>query len=271
MSNIARERDYTKTKTYVVLDLSGRVFSAIALVILGYAGWSLQDQTAKAREALDKHDRQERRYLPMLRSLSVLELELEKASVYKRSLSDTQDRTSTRSVEQASYDAGTELRFVAESVFLPDGDPLVPLRPPDTITEHGQGHHRSLMPLRAAAIMYAELMRMQLFYQGVAESVTVQLDPEGRYLLIRPSLQDAMPGHLYVAPGSWPAWRAWLGGRTMALSRIRRLPMNLLLQDLRIESSVVIQGVLSQHVDLGDRYVQIRDEVERRMASAAGR
>ena len=276
MGDNEQPHDYTKTRQYASIDLATKIISALALVALGLAGSSLQWHAETTREETEIRERNERRYLPMLRSLGVLELTLE--NLYRERQLDQDGDVR----ELGSYNAGTKLRFVAESVFVPDGDPdpVVALRPPDTITLFGEGDQRTQLPLRSAAIMYAELMRMKFFYKDASASATFRLEPEGKFLLIE-SLRD-QPGdkaagegmkesvsHLNVAPESLPAFRTWLGNRTMKILQIRRANMNLLLQDIRFACSIVIQSVLSRHVDLGDRYVQIRDELEKNRISTA--
>src|SRR5687768_8927879 len=68
--------DYTKTRVYAWVDLLARVLSAIALAVLGTVGWLLQSRAEESRQMLETRDRAERKYLPMLRSLSELELVL---------------------------------------------------------------------------------------------------------------------------------------------------------------------------------------------------
>ena len=66
--------ELTKTRWYVITDLLIRVISSAALIILGVAGWHLQQGTAQAQKDLEDHDREERQFLPMLQSLSELQL-----------------------------------------------------------------------------------------------------------------------------------------------------------------------------------------------------
>src|SRR6185436_2102435 len=68
--------DYTKTRAYAWLDLITKIISAAALASLGLAGWLLQSRSEQMHENLDSRERAERTYLPMLRSLSELELVL---------------------------------------------------------------------------------------------------------------------------------------------------------------------------------------------------
>jgi len=203
----------------------------------------------------------------MLRSLSLLELELESLSKEYLSQSPEENRKHpSYDWEQASYDNGTELRFVAESVFVPDGDPLVLLRPPDTIAQRGQGYEQISLPLKASAIMYAELMRMKLLYKDAAERSALLLDPQGRFFLLK--VGDQMTtSHFYFPPESLPAWHSWLKSEPLELSKVRSFNMELLLQDLRFATSGAIHEVLSNHIDLGDRYVQIRDQLEKNRPS----
>jgi hypothetical protein len=65
----------------------------------------LQSRTESARRATEALDRQERKYLPMLRSLSLLELELE-SDIKDSYYSEADDSRP----EQYLYNAGTELR-----------------------------------------------------------------------------------------------------------------------------------------------------------------
>src|SRR5258707_11100044 len=84
--------DYTKTKRYASIDLASKIISAVALVALGVAGSMFQWRTERARQATESLELQERRYLPMLRSLSVLELELESLSKKYLSQSPEENR-----------------------------------------------------------------------------------------------------------------------------------------------------------------------------------
>ena len=87
----------------------------------------------------------------MLRSLSLLEVKLE----------DVEEELGTAKEPSDLLRVGTDLRFVASSVFVPDGDPTVPLRPPEV--PH-KGLVRIQMPLRATALMYAEMLRIRAFF-----------------------------------------------------------------------------------------------------------
>jgi hypothetical protein len=263
MSNEARTMDYTKTKRYAYIDLASKVLSAIALVALGIAGWMLQMRTENARQRSEEFERQERRYLPMLRSLSVLELEIEVA------LKEVERSETDENAKVVNYDAATKLRFIAESVFMPDGDPLVSLRAPDTILVFGRLEERINMPLKASALMYAELIRMRYFFGDAYGDATLRLEPQQKSISF--NIDNRKIAHQQIAPDSIPAWQIWLKDRTITLSRVRILPMNLLLEDLRFATSEVIQSVLISHVDLGDRYIQIRDEVEKSRQSISNR
>jgi hypothetical protein len=258
--------DYTKTKSYAYADLTAKVVSALALVALGVAGWSLQRHTEQARESSERFELQERRYLPMLRSLSVLELESE--NVLEQLRSDA-------SSPKASYEAGNQLRLVGESIFVPDGDPIVMLRSPENIMKRGPREQRIPMPLRSTCIMYAELMRMKLFYGKLPKTYSLHLEPQSKTIAIEDENRErtSLPGggHFYVAPDSFPAWQAWLGDRKIELSTATRLNMYILIEDLRFVTSGVIHDVLTAHVDLGDRFVQISNEVEKNRKPLVGK
>jgi hypothetical protein len=255
MSDNKKPTDYTKTKFFVFVDLTSRVLSALALVALGVAGWMLQSRTEDARETAAHFETQERRYLPMLRSLSVLELELESAA---KELEEQRGQSEEGRYREICYNIGTKLRFVAESVFVPDGDPLVLLQPPGQVSGDKQIH----MPLRASAIMCAELLKSQPV-TFMYKNAPVRLNSQRRFL-------EMENFRLTVSLDSFPAWQTWIQDSPVKVWQML-FSINMLLQDLRFGASETIQRVLISHVDLGDRYVQIRDEVERsRLSPTSG-
>src|SRR5438874_5729463 len=115
--------DISKTNVFVGIELCAKVISAISLVVLGAAGWGLQAKTEAARERAEQHDRQERLYLPVLRSLAEIELVLEDTAYQLRHPSAKGDELS-----QQEYELGTRLRVAAYGVFIPEGDQIVILR-----------------------------------------------------------------------------------------------------------------------------------------------
>jgi len=256
------DQDHTKTRLYAYVDLLTKSISSIALVLLGIAGWLLQARSESSREGADRLERQERRYLPMLRSLSELELVLEHTLEVLRPLPSV-PQLGTLPIEapeayKAVYNSGLELRYAAYSVFVPDGDPVVSLRSPEDILV---GRHRiGPMPLRATALMYAEILRLPRGPRlpGPPELV-LQLDsPTSEPQIVFAHVYSYVPP---VPPESYPAWKAWLGNEHSKV--FKELPLTALISDLHFAVTKTIQETLSAHVDLGDRYLGIRSEVQR--------
>jgi hypothetical protein len=243
---ISAERpDFTKTKLYGWTDLIGKSISALALVILGIAGFLLQRNTEKSRETAEGREQQERQYLPMLRSLSLLEIELE--DVTQELACSTDDKTPGA--------IGTNLRFVASSVFVPDVDPVVSIRPPDNPL--GSNVARINMHLRATALMYAEALRMRTNFYDLSDDINWSLDSTNATLV------NGQGGRQHLIPDSMPAWQTWLGDRELAQASLRRIPNVVALQDLIFATSGVIQDTLRKHPELGDQYVQLREQLEK--------
>ncbi len=236
--------DYTRSKVYATIDLLGKSVSAIALVILGVAGFLLQVNTEKAREAAETREQQERRYLPMLRSLSMLEIKLD----------DIMERLPNADTTEADR-LGADLRFVASSVFVPDGDPLVSIRSIDRPL--GRGAVRVQLPLRSTALLFAELLRVR--------SNLIQVFGEGDWSidLVGQRLVHSSGGHQEVMPDSFPAWRAWMGSGSLSSEILIGRPLALNIRDLMDATSSTIGDVLGKHPGLGDRYVLMRQELDK--------
>jgi hypothetical protein len=251
--------DYTKTRHYVYIELFAKVGSALALALLGIAGWQLQARTEESREAADRLERQERSFLPMLRSLSELELTLEDMAGALRDGSRTEEFL----VREPEF--GSQLRYIAYSVFTPEGDPVVSLKSPDTLQTHDGMDKRISMPLRAAALMYAEILSSGRF-RGMPGEAMARLDPDGKTLrFVMPEGDNV--GAFFISPDSFPAWKAWLDRGETQLYVMRKLHLLVLIEDLHFAVTETIHKTLRAHPDLGDKYVTIRSEVLRNKPS----
>ena len=112
--------DYTKTRVDAWVDLLAKVLSAIALAVSGTVGWLLQSRAEESRQMLETRDRAERKYPPMLRSLSESELVL--ASRARSAFPNLRSPAEADPLEAS----GEQLSFIAQSLFLPDGDSMSP-------------------------------------------------------------------------------------------------------------------------------------------------
>lgn len=242
--NEDKDIDFTKTKLYASIDLVGKSISAIALIILGIAGFLLQRGTEMSREAAETREQQERQYLPMLRSLSLLEIELEDVS---------QELAHSKNAGEVRWIA-TNLRFVASSVFVPDEDPKVSILPPD---QPLASNIRIQMRLRATALMYADALKVKANFHDTPPDLSWRLD------IANATLVNTDGGRQHLMPDSVPAWQTWLGNRPVSNSTFRFPLIGINLQDLSYATSGVIQDELRKHPGLGDRYVQLREELEK--------
>lgn len=240
--------DYTKTRRYAWVDLVTKVLSAVALAVLGLAGWMLQSRAEQSRQALEMRDRSERKYLPALRSLSELELLLSECTL---GLAASWGNEVAPNAQLDVY--SQQLNYVAHSVLLPDADRAVAVHPPNYDNEL----EWRAVPLRAGALMFAEILRAQKAIAGMPLQYEVQLDPKRRVLRF-PDGSEYL-----VTADALPAWQAWFGQDHI---RVRDLvgPRNIYVaEDLRRGAAGQIQDILKNHEDLGGQYVTIRSEVLR--------
>jgi hypothetical protein len=150
---------------------------------------------------------------------------------------------------------GEQLTFIAQSVFLPDGDLAVAVHPPN-YDNHVE--FRSI-PLQAGTLMFAELLRHDDNWRGMKEKFDVQLVPERRVLRSQGS-------ELLMTAASMAAVQAWVE-RDLIKVRDLMWPRNAFLaEDLRRGAAERIHEIVNSHPDLGDRYVAIRSEVFRQQA-----
>lgn len=276
MGELKAERDHTKTKLYVSIELATKIISSVALVALGVAGWMLQSQSEKTRSLAQQFELQERKYLPMLRSLTMLELELERVAAWEPASPNTKSiaaaSVQNKQRSRRAREANLRMKFLGASLYLPDGDQDI------SITSYKNEDLESMpwpedlaiddapvkLSLRAAAFMYADLFRLQSF---VIESkgsykFPMVLYPDGRYLV---ETSEGYPNYFDLSPEAAPAWKVWLSDAKLDDSYLRNdADMIRLAARLRYAVGEATRTVLSQHPDLGDRYVQIRDELERR-------
>jgi len=247
----AGEIDYTKTRHYAYIDLITKVIASVALVLLGVAGWLLQARSENSRESAAELERQERRYLPMLRSLSELELVLEHTvAVVREPPGELPDREQLDNV-------ATQLRYVAYSVFTPDGDPLVSLKLSKGDTTHYLPDVS--MPLRSTAIMYGELLQL-IAWQSPSIDMKIELRFSRSRRGYKPGTTSVGCGDrsLGISRDSFPAWSRWFGSDDV--EQLELADLHYLLSSLHNGVTETIHETLSAHVDLGDRYLVIRSE-----------
>jgi hypothetical protein len=256
----APTNDITKSLPYAIIDLGAKIFSAVALVALGVAGWLFQNHVETAQRSQDKHDREERKYLPGLRAIAELQVVLVTASM---SLSN-REYTAAGSLKLER--AGTCLAYMANSLYFLDGEPSV------TITSAGQ--YGSITPhlnnvstsLRSASLLLAEFMRLMPRLQTHIKnkrSLTVSFFPKYHELYLSQTVGMKLPGDEYaiIDPRSEPAWVIWFPENGMKADEMYALALQQLADELLVQTVSVTDSILRDHPDISDKYVTIHSEV----------
>ena len=241
--------DRTKTLWYIVCDLGTKAVSSIALVVLGIAGWLLQDRAQQIHDDEVRHEQQERRYLPMLRTLIELEVALERSARILR-----QTPGGDRRMIEASHLAGVELEAAAYSLFIP-GDPPVNVHTPRL-----QSAEVVAMPLRGAVLMYSQILVQREKIDEWPSEAEATLDYASREVKVKSAAAQYV---LVLNPDAIGAWRAWMREDRIPVLHLKYANLAFLLEDLRFKSAAITHHTLALHPDLGDRYVSIRNDVVR--------
>lgn len=249
---VSHQCDYTKSRLYAWTDLSIRLISAIALAALGVAGWLFQTRTEDARQVAETQDRAERKYLPLFRSLIELEFAFNDALDVVPQLY-LQDAPRIEEIDRV----GRRLGEVSYSVFLPDGDPPILMREPSSVS----AVLRRRLPLRSAAIMVGELIRLQKTLHTKQQDAVVTIDNEyGPSLRIQ--LQDRVAITYYISRESVQAWKAWFENDEIRVDKLAsQIVVIRAIEDVARAASEQSHAVAVRHVDIADRYVAIRAEV----------
>lgn len=247
------------SRLFAFADLIAKLASAAGIIVIGIAGWLLQSHAETVREANDRLDRQQRKYLPMLQSLTVLELQLDRLLAYITVNYDTP--FNDKFIARYRHDirsAGRTIQFAAYSVFEPEGDPIVTLRRQPYVVERANVVRA---PLRASALMLGDIM---LFSKPIPSTANVKLDESQ----LRVEIDDVggMFASLPLTPEALPAWRAFMhkpGCKGSDLPSVATMS-----EDLNASIEAILHDTVTLHSDLGDRYVSIRGDALKAQADA---
>lgn len=261
--------DYTKSKAYAYVDLVTKVLSALALLALGIAGWHLQSRTEDAHESRVNYEWQQRRYLPMLRSLAELEAELDTIESWIRANSGKWSELSIREL----YHRGTAVRYAAHLVFTPavdkregEFDPMIRVHYDITRTDLGLNPYVHL-PLRASAMMLSDLIRIQLTLRS-APGASVLLHEKLNAFIVNDGRRQ--PFRMRLAPEAIVAWKAWVGSKEIPAAKLTPdTVLVVLAQDIRFGIAQTAHLAIKTHPDLGEQYVTIRNDVLKNRAISA--
>jgi hypothetical protein len=261
-SEAAVKEDFTKTPLYAILDISIKVISSIAVVAIGIAGWRLQDADQQSkhleevqRVALAKRERAERRYLPMLRSLTEVDLLLAEAAA-----DYTWPTHSTTETSQESK-LGSHLAYFGASLTFPDGEPSFDMV---TAKDNASAKQHPVMvsiPARPAVLLIAELMRLAPFFKRMeATSQNVRLS-DGE--LVFETGQHEFVDNMALDARTLPAWNLWFPKEGMSLHDLfYEVDIDAMADGLHDQLRKVAEKAVQANSDvLSSEYVKIRDDV----------
>jgi hypothetical protein len=255
------KQDFAKSRTVVLLDLSAKVIGAVAAVILGAAGLRFQqtaeshrrnlDAVQQARQTAEREEaaveREQRVYLPTFRGLVEVE------SLLDRAASEIRKSRNAEIDPNALYDIGSELRYAAYGLILPDGDVQVSIRP---LGMYGRGDVAPVrVGLRSSLLMLADALRFEgAFHDDWQHAEWVELSGDRVLLRLDRGIADA----LQLSVDALPSWRAWFYRSRLPLTLYRRGGTIRLLDDLHFGTAEAARALLLAHRQLGDKYVEIR-------------
>lgn len=265
-------REYTKMFWYIATDLSVRVISAIALIIIGAAGWKLQSDTQQQIEKKDQRDRLSRKYLPVYQTFTDLELTLQYCS--DELLAMESGAHGSKTLRELSY----QLDTAASSAFTADGDPIAettfPVVDPSAIGSDQQLVHLTV-PVRATSLMLADLLRLlaladssltpqqlntawiQINYsRGAARAVVLLPSAAGDTSQASVLIPVIATG---VRPETEEIWQAWNGNRRISAGRLFFFK-SFIARAVRQQTVTANQGLITQRPELGEEFVRIRRE-----------
>jgi hypothetical protein len=256
--------DITKSKPYVLSDLLIKAISAVAIVVLGIAGWRLQrgEQASRRTEddrrlKMEMRERAERIYLPTLRSITEVDLVLAETSA------DFNWPTHSDSEVVQESRLGGHLAYLGSSLFFPDGEPWIEVVTAEQNADGVTSPTPVKLHVRAAVLMLAELMRLAPFLKRMDhKDISVRVaNGELRFENERGDEIEA----LSLDRRAIPAWNLWLPRTGIPLHRlIYDVDIDTLADDLHAQLGAIAEDIINKNAEvLSPEYVKIRDEVLR--------
>ncbi|MGZ5445117.1 MAG: hypothetical protein ACXW5U_25025 [Thermoanaerobaculia bacterium] len=286
----SRSRDYTKTRIYIALDLAVKMLSALGLVVIGAAGWMLQHDTHKQRAKTEQSDRLSRKYLPVYRTFTDLELMLQDCTEELVAIEQSQSRA--EALRQLSY----ELETVAVSSFATERDPIaridLPLLASDADNASREPIVSKNLSVRSTGFMVADILRLAAAIEATPQTPqTANAGVQFRLLLNRPLAVVLLPvpaydkngrevtnprvvvpaAAIYARSEALAAWRAWNGDGVIPADHLMRalIPLTQAAHQQAVEA---IQTITRENPELGDQFVTLRrDAVAERNARSESR
>jgi len=272
--------DPSKRKAYVWADLVIKSISALALVLLGIAGWFLQSTTQKEQsttqkehERLETRERESRVFLPAFRALTELEFATDDAAVILR--------RADRFEAANAINLTSRLNAVALSAYVAGHDMAIPIELPGI--QEGVGSAKSVrvkVGVRAAGLMLADLLKILSIAHTIEQRPARPGYPNPGFRDVRfvetvrskathrtevgafAMLTKRDDGQVWapINAESLGAWRAWNGAEPGSYWLLGfALPG--VAESVHQQSIAAAAELVRQHPELGEKFVAIRNEV----------
>ena len=254
--------DVTKSRSYILIDLCVKSISALAIVVIGIAGWRLQNADQKTRRAdedrrraIEEREVAERRYLPMLRSMIEVDFILVEVSADYTWPSHSDAEVSNESR------LGSHLAYFGSSLLFPDGEPFF------NVTTASENANAATNPTpvkisaRSAILMLADLMRLAPFFKRL-DRLNVHVRFSDGYLVFEDE-HGTFLDSIAVDHQTVHAWQQWLPKAGMPLHDLfDEVDLDALAHELHDQLREVADAAVAAHADvLSWEYVKIRDDV----------
>jgi len=274
-----QNRDFTKRGLYVRLDLFVRVLSAIALAALGAAGWWFQVTTQRQHDAIEERNREARKALPVVRSLSELEIVLD--DVAHLLIEHGTDGAASKEDSIFFEELASHIDSAAVSTAIIADDPQAPLTLPSFYGPDLSPRRSRPLGVRSSAFMLAEVLRLLAIatkpgwcatgseHRLATRSLGLHLEGDDAIVYIYCRNLDAAPTNdlqvSYFVPSRESArvWRSWLKDqredRAHLDTVLSALPSAVLAVSRQVATAS--QQVMREYPELGDQFVAVRAEV----------
>lgn len=253
ISSGRRESDFTKSRTYATVDLIAKLTSAIGLVTIGIVGSCFQIQSDRTHRAETARQLEEQLYLPELRSLVTLDNQLR---AYQENAKSIDSARHSASLDKLRRD----FRYAAYGVYFPCDDRWVAVHSVRAMTRPSFGDEVLCMPLRATAVMYADVVRRrELLADKRFIDGDLEFDPKFQGY-VRVIVDHKQVLRFTVTPDAIPAWQILLQQKALSVRQLLDPRFSVLPIDIRFGLAQVIHQTITEHPGLGADYVKMLEE-----------
>jgi hypothetical protein len=255
---MATENDPTKTRWFVAIDLMIKSISAIGVIVLGIAGWSLQSGTQRQQDAIRAREMNAQIYLPPLQALAELQIAF--------SLNAAKVDGAIGEIDSASY--GWQLTYLLDSLHFPsafDKD-KISMTPLASYDDRHKPHGGLTTPYKKAAALAAELdaslpILRDLCHKsadGHLKYVSLKSSPPALYFA--QSANTSLPGDEFVPieTANYDEWKLWFPADEMFVSTFCQTNLRPIYQELAKASSDISALIIAGNPELAEKALAVR-------------